>query len=153
MGAAAAKIVFHMADDLVTRRSRIVAEQHIGVQQHARSAIAALKRAVVNEGLLQRMQLTFFGKPLDGQHLGAGDLIQRREAGSARLAIDHHGAGTANALAASVFGAGQSQIGAKDPQQHPIVVGIEADRAAVKVKLNDVSHLAFHDQRVAKPRF
>jgi hypothetical protein len=44
-----------MADDLVARRSWIVMEQLISVQQHARGAIAALERAVIDEGLLQRM--------------------------------------------------------------------------------------------------
>jgi len=70
---------------------------------------------VIDEGLLQRVQLALPGKSLDGQHLGAGDLLQRRQAGPLRLAVDHHGARAADSLAASVFGSGQRQVGAKNP--------------------------------------
>ena len=54
--------------------------------------------------------------------------------------IDHHGAGAADAFTASIFCAGQRQVGAKNPQQHPIVIGIEADRAAVEGELRGALH-------------
>src|SRR5664279_1948432 len=71
MSSAAAKIAVHMFDDLVARRSRIVAQQHVGIQQHSRGAIAALERAVVDECLLQRVQVAVPGKSLDGKQFGA----------------------------------------------------------------------------------
>jgi hypothetical protein len=52
MGSAAAKIVVHLANYLVVRRSRIVAEQRVGIHQHTRGAIPALERTVIDECLL-----------------------------------------------------------------------------------------------------
>jgi hypothetical protein len=53
VGAAAAQGALHLRDDLSTRWPWVPAQERVRRQQHARGAKAALKRAVINEGLLQ----------------------------------------------------------------------------------------------------
>jgi hypothetical protein len=138
MGTAPAQIMVHASHDLGSRRVRVVLQQNIGIEQHARRAVSALKRPVIDESLLEGVQHARFGETLDDHHFRIDQLL---ESGSARpmgFAVDHHSAGAANALAAAVLGAGQRQIRSQDPQEHPIIVGGDADRTSVEIELNQV---------------
>ena len=52
-----------------------------GHDQHARRAVAALQRGVLDEGLLQRMQLAVLLETLDGGDVCAVVLDRQRQAG------------------------------------------------------------------------
>src|SRR5438552_1165023 len=54
---AAADIAADALDHLLPRRRRVVIEQRLGGHQHAGSAIAALRREILHERGLQRMQV------------------------------------------------------------------------------------------------
>src|SRR5262245_60215434 len=65
VASAAAQVAGQRLLDLVERRIGDLLEQRRARKQHARRAIAALCRAQLGEGLLQRMQLPCALQPLD----------------------------------------------------------------------------------------
>src|SRR3546814_15501841 len=76
--------------------------------QHARRADAALRSAVVAEGLLQAPAIGIAGQPLDGGDPAALGLAAGQQTGAELLAVDQHGAGAAVAAAAADLGAGKA---------------------------------------------
>ena len=65
--AAPADVPFEGVGDLGLGRIRLPEEQGVGLHDHARRAVAALEGAVIDEGLLERMQAAALGQALDGQ--------------------------------------------------------------------------------------
>ena len=63
---ASAQIAVHEMFQLRFRRTRIFVEQRFRRQDHSRRAKAALKPAVFDEGLLQRVQIAIIGQAFDG---------------------------------------------------------------------------------------
>jgi hypothetical protein len=51
-------------------------------------------------------------------------------------------AGTAQALAATIFGAGQFQVGAQHPQQSALIVGIQRGGPTIQGELDLALHVA-----------
>ena len=118
VGAAAADVAVHAADDLVARRLGVLGQQRDRGHDHARRAVAALH-----------------ARRRRGTPPGAGAASRRREAldGADRLArrrpptrvlhdrtalaVDEDGAGAAPALAAAVLAAGQAEVVAQDAEQ------------------------------------
>jgi D-serine deaminase-like pyridoxal phosphate-dependent protein len=77
----------------------------------------ALDAALVEKGLLQRVQLTVgAGQALDGDDLAAVGL-QRQVAGVDRLAVQQHHAGAALGVVAALLGAGQPDLAAQHRQR------------------------------------
>ena len=115
MGSAAAQVALQVRHDRITRGAWRRAQKRLGTQEHSRGAKTALKRAMIDERLLQGVQFAVAGKSLDREHLFARNLRERREAGAHRFAIDDYGTGAARTLAASVLGAGERKVGAQNP--------------------------------------
>src|SRR3954470_19339410 len=80
VGPAAADVGAHMRDDLAARRRWIGLEQIGRAHDLAGLAVAALRHALGNPGLLQRMA-GIRGQALDRRHRLAGDLRDLRLAG------------------------------------------------------------------------
>jgi hypothetical protein len=55
VGTTAAKVMVHRCDDPVAGGEGILLKQHKCVKEHSRRAIATLKRALIDEGLLERV--------------------------------------------------------------------------------------------------
>ena len=73
-----------------------------------------------------------FFERLDGLDLLVGlDVVKRFQARALRLAVDDHGTGAAQALAASVLGTGEPEMIAQHPQQGRVVVGINLPGTSV----------------------
>ena len=115
MCSAAAQVALQVRHDRITRGAWRRAQKRFGTQEHSRGAEAALKCAMIDKRLLQGVQFAVAGKSLDREHLFSRDVLERRDAGAHRFAIDDYGTGAARALAASVLGAGERKIGAQNP--------------------------------------
>ena len=96
--------------DLGPRRRAAVAQQILRRHQHARRADAALRRAMVEEGLLQRRERAVRRKALDRLDRAAGHLAHRDQAGADLPAVEQHRAGAAVAGVAADLGAGEAEI-------------------------------------------
>ena len=90
-------------------------------------AVAALRRAELGEGVLQRVGQRAVGQAFDG-HDGRRRLVLdgQRQAGQDRLAVDQHGAGAALAELAAVLGAGQVEIFAQHLEQRLVDRNVQA---------------------------
>jgi hypothetical protein len=66
MAAAAAEVVFHAFDDLLTREFRVFKQHRVCVHDHSGRAKTTLHGAVFDKRALQRMKLISFCQALDG---------------------------------------------------------------------------------------
>jgi hypothetical protein len=98
-------------------------------------AVAALRHFFHDPGLLQGVR-RIRRQAFDGDDLLAGDRADLGLAGALCRAIDVDGAGAAQARAASVFGAGQTDMVANGPQQRGPRVGIDRDLPIVQGERN-----------------
>src|SRR5439155_10293447 len=98
---------------------------------HAALAIAALRHIVGDPGLLHLVQCAIAGEAFDGGDLLAGGFADRNAAGAHRHAVDMDGAGPALCNAATVFGAGQSNVFPDCPEQWRVVFDVHVDCFAV----------------------
>src|SRR6185295_10391727 len=71
---AAADVAAHVVLDLVGGGRRVLGQERDGGHDHPRRAEATLERAVLDEGLLDRMQRIALGQALDGLHRRAARL-------------------------------------------------------------------------------
>src|SRR5688500_6067938 len=106
MRSAAADVAVHAADDLILGRVRLAREQRHRRHDHPSSAVTALHRVKLREGLLNRMQA-----PGRDQAFNLGDALSlngayRRYARAHRLAVDQDRARATLTLPAAVLGTG-----------------------------------------------
>ena len=82
----------------------------ISGSQHAGRAIAALQRVMTAEGIAQQRHHRVVVEALHRAHVraGAGDGVA--QARTHRTAVDHHGAGAADAVLAAEMGAGEIEL-------------------------------------------
>src|SRR5687768_12157342 len=99
MSTAAAEVLIHLLDDLLPRRLGVLLQQAISAHDHPGGAEAALKGALIDEGLLQGMELSILLQPFNADEVLSFDAGQRGLAGANRDAIDGNGAGAADAEA------------------------------------------------------
>src|ERR1700686_3094773 len=128
--------VGHRCVDIGIGRLRVGLEQRSCGHHHAALAIAALRHVEVEPGLLHRVQLAVLGERLDGGDLLAADGADRDLARARGDAVDVHGAGAALRDAAAVFGAGQSDRIADDPEQWRVGFNVDVVRLSVDGKGN-----------------
>ena len=83
--------------NLLYRRAGILLEECFRTQDKTRRAIGALKRIVIDKGLLNRMQSAGLAKSLDGDNLSAFGQCGEEYAGTGRLAVQENGASAAHA--------------------------------------------------------
>ncbi len=134
MRAAAAQIRLHVGADLLLRSDRVVVEQRLRPHHHAGDAVAALRRLLVEKGLLHRARLAAGAEALDRRDRAAVERGDRRQAGEHRLAVDDDGAGAALAEAAAELGAVQLEIVAQHVEQRRRRIDIERMRNTVDQK-------------------
>ena len=96
---------------------RAVREKLRRGHQHARRADAALRAAVMQKRLLQRMKLSFERQSFHSLNLGALGLQHGHKATVHQFAVHAHRAGAALAFAAAFLGPGQMQVLAQHVEQ------------------------------------
>ena len=134
IGAAAAD-VGHRLVDVGIGRLGFLLQQCGGGHDLAGLAVAALRYVYREPGFLHRMR-GIGRKALDGDDLVArlhGG--ERERAGALHLAVDVHRAGAARCDAAAVFGAGQADLFADDPEKRRVRLGLHVTHFAVDVEL------------------
>src|SRR5690554_751475 len=77
IGTVLAQVSGHGGHNVLTRWRRIVVQQVRCGHDLARLAVTTLGNALINPGLLQRVQLAIFGQPFDGGHDSAIDRRHR----------------------------------------------------------------------------
>ena len=77
---------------------------------HAGGAEAALEGLVLEECLLHRIEVAVLRETFDGGHCFVFDVAREGEAGADGPAVDEHGAGAADADAATFDGALEMQV-------------------------------------------
>src|SRR5436190_14511075 len=114
---AAAQISRDRFLDALARRARLARKQRLRRHQDARRAVAALRRAEVGKGRLQRIELGAAAETFDGVDRLAFALERKHQAGELGFAIDEHCAGAALAELAAVLGAGEAEVFAQHLEQ------------------------------------
>ena len=96
---------------------------------HPGRADAALRAAVLDEGMLQRVTAA---QAFDRHHPRPVDLRDRHQARIHRRAVHEHGAGAALPFAAPFLGAGERAVLAQHVEETLHRVGVQATRRAVQ---------------------
>jgi hypothetical protein len=122
VSAAPTDLGVHPRKDLIARGLRRLIQEGDGSHDHARGAKAALHRALVCEGLLDRMQLPLGAQAFYGCDGGASGVLHRDEAGMIPFTIDEHDAGPALSFPAAIFSAGESKVLTQDLEQRALGV-------------------------------
>ena len=128
---AAAQIAGHRCPNFIARRMRILHQQRLGDHQLPGGAVAALRRVMLDEGFLQRIELAVLGQPFHRLDRAAvhphGQLAARIQ----RRAVHQNGAGAALAAIAADLGARELQVVAQQLDQGPAVLHFHAAIHAV----------------------
>src|SRR5438876_8340357 len=135
---AAAQVARQRLLDLVTRGSRILAEQRFRGEQEGGRTVPALRRAELGEGVLERMQRPAPCHSLDGFHAVPRARQAEHQTGKHGLAVHEHGAGAALAQLAAMLRAGETQVLAQYFEQG--LVGREGDLDGLAVQLERDLH-------------
>ena len=104
---APAQVSLDAPPDFLNRHAGAPLEQGGSLHDHARGTEAALHRAVLDEGFLQRVQTFVRSQTLDRRHVPAVAIDGEHKAGIHRNAVHDDGAGAALPLAATELGAGE----------------------------------------------
>src|SRR5262245_15839201 len=115
--AAAADIAIHEADDLLWRGMCVFIQQTHSRYDHPAGAVPALHSTSIQEGLLQRMQVTVYCKAFNGCNRLRTNVTHRGNARPRRFAVEQHGTSTALSFATAVLCSGQFQLVAQYAQQ------------------------------------
>src|SRR5437879_4090319 len=135
---AAAQVARQRLLDLVTRGSRILAEQRFRGEQEGGRTVPALRRAELGEGVLERMQRPAPCHSLDGFHAVPRAREAEHQTGKHGLAVHEHGAGAALAQLAAMLRAGETQVLAQHFEQG--LVGREGNLDGLAVQLERDLH-------------
>src|SRR5215468_3695143 len=142
IGAATAQVPRKPVADFCIAWIGVLAEQRLRHQYKAGRAIAALKRAAVDKGLLDWVEPARLGQTLDGYKLHTIQENRQRQAARYRLAIDEHRAATTQALSAAFARSEQGELCLQHLDdilvwlhlgRHRPVIECEADRSAAHV--------------------
>src|SRR5262245_17856819 len=133
IGSATAKIVGHRGLDLGQSRILAFGEQGGGRHDLTALAIAALRHADLHPGLLDRV------RAVGRQAFNGGDALadrgrRRQLARFHRLPVDMDSAGATARDTTSVFGAGEPNVVAQDPEQRGLRLDIHRLRLVVDVQ-------------------
>jgi hypothetical protein len=94
--------------DFFDRRARVHIEQCFDRHHLTRGTEAALKGIFINEGLLNRVEMTIPFEILDRLNRFTFAINREGHTGIDRFAIEEYGAGSAGAFIASLFGSCKS---------------------------------------------
>ena len=122
----------HSFVDLRILRRAFAAEQGRGAHHLTTLAISALRNAHLDPGLLHLFAHGILGDRFDRRDLSSFSSADRGYAGSDRLPIHMHRAGSAQTHATAKFSSSKSQDIAYCPQQGHIIRGVQAMLFAIK---------------------
>ncbi len=141
---AAADVALERVADLVLARARILGEQAHRREHHPARAVAALKRVMRVEALLQRMERAVLGQPLDRRDLVPVRLDAEQRARLHRFAVEQHGAGTARRGVAADDRSGQVESLTQDVDEQLPRVELELVRDSLTVSDTCLTAASFH---------
>ena len=136
---AAAQGAGHPLADLRVGRVGVLVEQHLGGQDLAVLAEAALRHLLVDPRLLDRMQHAVFREPLERGDLGALHRRHRPDARAHRFALDDDRARAALAEPASESRPLQAEIVAQDVEQRSRRLDVHGVRLPVHLQ-REIAH-------------
>ena len=129
---AATEVPAQRVSHALGRRRRLLRQERLGRQQHARRAEPALHRAAVDERLLQGVEPFPVGQPLDRRQLAAVGLDRQIRAGTHRRPVDQHRARPAHLHVARALRALELQAIAQDVEQQRLRTHVDLDGPAVE---------------------
>ena len=132
VGAASTQVTIQRADDLRHAWVRGALQQRVASHQHAGRAEPALKRPVIDEGLLERVKRAATGQAFDRPHVLTGHLGHRQLTGRPGTIIHQDGARTAQSVTASELRTGQLKVGSQDPEETSIAIDVQTLEPAVQ---------------------
>src|SRR4051794_26217215 len=130
IGAAPAQVAGHGLIDLVVGRPGMLLEKRRRGHELPGLAEAALGNPELHPRLLQRMTAVR-REALDGEHFSARSPADGRDTGPHDVAVEVHGAGTAERLPAAVLRSGEAEYVAQGPQQRHLGIDVELPVCAV----------------------
>ena len=136
MGAAAAQIGFECGADLGVARGGLALQQRLRAHHHARDAVAALRRLLVDEGRCIGPGSSAVPRPSTVVILRPSSIRTGDDAGEDRLAVDQHRAGAALAETAAELGAVQREIVAQHVEERRVGIGVDLMVAPVDRQLH-----------------
>src|SRR6266852_4085095 len=125
MGSTAADISLQGLYDFRLTGIGIFLQERDAADNHSGSAIGALECALIEKGLLHRMELAVLLESFNGGDGFSGGVADRELAGAARRAIEQNSAGAALAFAATVFCSGEAKLFAQSKEQSCVGAGNE----------------------------
>jgi hypothetical protein len=141
MRSAPAQVVLHAVDDFLPTRLGITQQKTIRIENHAGRAEAALESIMFCKRLLDRMQFSVNGQPLDGKNLLVFDTADGKHARAKSHAVDDDRTRTAKTFPAAVLRSCQTQIGAQDPQKGTLRIGVYAYGFVIELEGNFLVHI------------
>src|SRR5580704_10127336 len=139
IGGAATEVAGEPVLDRVVVRIGMAVEQLLGHEDEPGRAEAALERALLDEGLLHRIEAAVRVERLDRRHLGAVREGGEIETARHRGAVDEHGAAAAQALAAALARAVERELVAQHLEDGVVRRDLGADRLAVEGEADDAA--------------
>jgi hypothetical protein len=123
MSAASAEISGKRLPDFGSGRVRVSVKQRLCGHDHPVDTVAALRRLLGDESLLQWMRLVDGTERFQRDHRGIADGRQREHAGADRLGADDRGARAALRKAAPEFRSVEAEIVAQNVKQRRLAAG------------------------------
>jgi len=130
IGAAAAQIPGHRVIDVLVGRVGCFREERRRAHDLANLAVTALGNVFGDPGALERMG-TFGRETFNGRHGPNAHGVNGDRAGSYRLPIKMHRAGTAEPGPAAVLGSGEVEDVPEDPEEGHVGRNVDAVATAV----------------------
>jgi hypothetical protein len=149
MGSTAADISLQGLYDFRLTGIGIFLQERDAADNHSGSAIGALECALIEKGLLHRMELAVLLESFDGGDGFSGGVADRELAGAARRAIEQNGAGAALAFAATVFCSGEAKLFAQSKQQSCVGAGNENPAFSVDLRVDGPCHWSSKRRAIA----
>ena len=108
------------------------------MQNHTRSAVAALHRIAIYKRLLQWMQAVAVGQTFDGSELLPRHGADRCKAGAMSHTVNENCAGAALAFTTTVFSAGKVEIIPEYPQKGALRICFDTSTGTVHDKVHEL---------------
>src|SRR3989475_9629561 len=134
--AAAAEILVEGGPYLRFRWAWVVLQKRCGAHGNAAHAEAALRRLLLDERLLHRVQLAVAAQTLHGCNLLIKHEGKRKITGGHGAAVDQHEAGAAQAAAAAEAAADQPEVVAQHVEQRRVWICLDRARDSVDLELH-----------------
>src|SRR4051812_40573973 len=136
IGSTTADIAFQLLLDLRFRGRSLLAEQRDALQNHSRSAVAALHGITVDKRLLHRMQAFAVCQTFDRRNLLARHGADRCETGPMSHSLNQNRTRAALAFPTTVLCPRQVQIVTKHPEERALRICFDAPGRTVHYEIH-----------------